>query len=109
MAIRWIFKQYLATKHQIYTPTGLKRRVVEKTGIVISITQLCNLVNGRPKQVRLETAEILCTALDCELSDFLSITPQKMDPAKKKKLSYKNTPRSKIAIRAFPAPEDYKT
>ena len=109
MAIRWSLKHYLASKHQIYAATELQKKVVTQTGVVISIAQLCNLVNGRPKMIRFETAEVLCSALGCDMSDFLSITPKEMDPMKKKKLSYKNTPHSKIAVQAFPSPEDYKT
>jgi DNA-binding Xre family transcriptional regulator len=109
MAIHWTFKQYLVSKHQIYTSTELQKRIVKATGVVISVAQLCKLVNGRPKQIRIETAEILCSALSCELHDFLKITSKSMNPSQKRKLSYKNTPRCKIAVKAFPAPEDYKT
>ncbi len=109
MAIRWTFKQYLASKHQIYTVTELQKRVVKETGVVISVAQLCKLVNSAPKMIRFETAEILVSALGCELSDFLAITPKKMNPAQKKKLSYKNTPRCKIGVSSFPSPEDYKS
>ena len=108
MAIHWTFKQYLSSKHQIYAATELQKKVVKETGVVISISQLCKLVNGRPRQIRFETAEILCSALGCELGDFLRITAKKMNPNQKRKLSYKNTPRCKIATKAFPAPEDYK-
>ena len=108
MAIRWTFKQYLATKHQVYTATELQKCVARATGVVISVAQLCKLVNARPKLIRLESADILSSALSCELLDFLKITAREMNPNKKRKLSYKNTPRSKIAVKAFPSPEDYK-
>jgi DNA-binding Xre family transcriptional regulator len=108
MAIHWTFKQYLASKQQIYTATELQKKIVKETGVVISVAQLCKLVNGRPKMIRFETAEIITSALGCELADFLVITPKKMNPNQKKKLSFKNTPRCKIAVRAFPRPEDYK-
>ena len=108
MAIRWTFKQYLATKHHVYTASELQKRVVKETGVVISVAQLCKLVNARPQLIRLETAEILCSALSCELRDFLRITPREMNPNKKRKLSYKNTPHAKIAVKAFPSPEDFK-
>jgi DNA-binding Xre family transcriptional regulator len=109
MAIHWTLKQYLCSKHQIYTATDLQKRIVKETGVVISIAQLCKLVNGKPKQIRFETAEILCSALGCELADFLKISGRQMNPNQKRKLSYKNTPRCKIATKAFPSPEDYKT
>lgn len=108
MAIHWTFKQYLSAKHQIYTATDLQKRIVKETGVVISVAQLCKLVNRKPKQIRFETAEILCSALQCKLSDFLKISARQMNPSQKRKLSYKNTPLSKIARKAFPSPEDYK-
>jgi DNA-binding Xre family transcriptional regulator len=108
MAIHWTFKQYLSSKHQIYSSTELQKKIVKETGVVISIAQLCNLVNSCPKLIRFETAEILCSALNCELADFLRITAKKMNPNQKRKLSYKNTPRCKIATKAFPSPGDYE-
>jgi DNA-binding Xre family transcriptional regulator len=109
MAIRWTFKHFLASKHQIYSVTDLQKKVVQETGVVISVSQLCKLVNRTPSMIRFETTEILTSALNCELSDFLTISAKKMNPAQQKKLSYKNTPRSKIGVKAFPSPSDYKT
>lgn len=107
MSISWRIKNHLATSHQIYSVTEFQKRIVKKTGVKISIANLCNYVNHTPKLIRLETIEILCSALDCELAEFLRVSPKKMNPEKKRKLSYKNTPRSKIAVKQFPAPEDY--
>ena len=109
MAIRWTFKHYLASKHQLYSATDLQKKIAKETGILVSVSQLCKLVNRTPTMIRLETVEILVTALNCELSDFLGISAKKMNPAHQKKLSYKNTPRSKIGSKAFPKPADYKT
>ena len=108
MAIRWILRPYLATKQQIYSATGLQKRIAKTTGVAISLAQLCKLMKRAPKMIRFETAEIICTALGCELGDFLIIGPKKMNPENRKKLSYKNTPRAKIGVKNFPAPEDYK-
>ena len=109
MAIQWTLKIYLAKNHQIYSVTELQKKIVKKTGVVISIANLCKYVNSRPKMIRLDTALVICSALECELSHFLSITPVKMDPEKKKKLSFKNTPKNKIAVSAFPSPTNYKS
>ena len=110
MAIRWTFKHYLASKHHIYTGTALQKKIIDQTGIVISHNQLCKLMSRAPILIRLETAEILCSALQCKLSDFLLIAAKPMKPTPNpKKLSYKNTPRSKIGTRAFPVPANYQT
>lgn len=62
----------------------------------------------KPKMIRLETDLVICSALECDLSHFLLINPIKMNPEKKKKLSFKNTPKNKIALSALPSPSDYK-
>ena len=109
MSIHWKLKSHLACRYQVYTVTEFQKHVVKKTGVRISIANLCKYVNRIPKVIRLETVEILCTALDCNLSDFLTVLPnKKLDPEKKRKLSYKNTPRSKIATKTFPEPGDYE-
>jgi putative transcriptional regulator len=108
LAVRWSLRSLLAAKYQIYTVTDLQKRIVKKTGVVISVANLCNYVNRAPKMVRLETVEIICSALECELSHFLSVSPKKFDSDKTKKLSFKNTPKSKIATKTFPEPGNYE-
>jgi DNA-binding Xre family transcriptional regulator len=107
--VKWTFKSYLASKHQIYTATELQKRVVKKTGVAISVAQLCKLTNATPSMLRLTTIEIICTALNCELNEFLQVAPKVMNPDKTRKLSYKNTPKSKIGIKSFPLPADYES
>lgn len=110
MAINWRLKAYLSQKHHIYTATNLQRVVIEKTGIVISLQNLCNLINHRPKMIRLETMEIICQALGCSLGDILIIRSDNKNrkKLKQKKLSFKNTPHSKRICSDFPEPENYK-
>jgi DNA-binding Xre family transcriptional regulator len=108
--IRWKLKSELAKKHQIYTVTELQKLIVKKTGVVISIANLCKYVNSRPKMVKLETMEIICSALGCKLESFLSITPEEMKVGQRpRKLSFKNTPKSKIGQTSFPEPSDYES
>jgi DNA-binding Xre family transcriptional regulator len=106
--IRWKFKSYLSEKHQIYSATELQKIVVKKTGVVISLAQLCKLVNRDPSLIRLSTMEVICSALDCKLFDILEIGPKAMKPEQKRKLSFKNTPKSKIGGKNFPSPTDYE-
>lgn len=107
--IKWKLKSHLSEKHQIYSVTELQKKIVKKTGVVISLAQLCKLVNDQPLMVRLSTIEIVCTALGCDLADFLQIGPKAMDPEKKRKLSFKNTPKSKVGTKNFPSPADYES
>jgi len=79
---------------------------------LISLQSLCNYLNKKPKEVRLRTVELICTALDCELKDFCSITPSesllKQDHSEVKKLSWQTTPLSKRSQDAFPDPKLYE-
>lgn len=108
MAISWRLKTYLATKHGIYQATSLQKRIVKKTGVLISAQNLCNYLNNKPKSIRLKTVELIVTALECELSDFLEIKPSETAVGDTRKLSYQNTPLSKRAISQFPDPKNYQ-
>lgn len=106
--IRWKLKRVMADKHQVYSVTELQKLIVKKTGVVISVSNLCKYVNRQPKMIRLETMEIICSALECELSSILKVAPKAFNPERKSKLSFKNTPKSKIGIKTFPEPRDYE-
>jgi DNA-binding Xre family transcriptional regulator len=112
MAIHWRLKTYIATRHGIYKAVTFQKIIVRKTGVLISIQNLCNYLEKKPKSIRLKTIEILCTALDCELGDFCEVKPlPSIKPgsaeAGARKLSYQNTPLSKRAVRDFPDPKAY--
>jgi hypothetical protein len=110
MAIHWKLKTYLATHHGIYGALDFQKKITLKTGIIVSLQNLCNYLERKPKQLPLQTAELFVSTLECELGDFLRITPL---PHKKseepKKHSYQNTPHTKRAIQSFPNPDDYKS
>ncbi len=107
MAISWKLKTYLSQNHDIHGPTGLQRKIRSKTGVIISLQNLCNYMNTKPKAIRLETILIICSALNCQLSDFCQVKPQNRKWDKEKKLSYKNTPHQKRGVISFPEPENY--
>jgi DNA-binding Xre family transcriptional regulator len=88
--------------------TELQKLIVKRTGVVISLAQLCKLVNKAPSMLRLSTMEVICSALSCRLFDFLELSEKAMSPDKKRKLSFKNTPKSKIGTKNFPNPVDYE-
>ena len=106
MAITWNLKT-LASNKGIYRSKDLQRRIAEKTGVLISLQNVCNLLNEKPQSVKLKTIEIICTTLDCKMNDFCDITPGKFDNSKTRKLSSKNTPQSRRGKSDFPDPEDY--
>jgi len=109
MAIHWRLKTYLATKHGIFRATELQKLIVNKTGVLISLQNLCNYLNTKPKTLRLKTIELICSSLECELTDFCEIKPMEINknPQAVRKLAFHNTPQSKRAVTAFPDPGEY--
>lgn len=107
MSITWNLKKYIAKKHSIYSATDFKKMIHKKTGVSISLQNICNYLNKNPAMIRLETMEIICTALDCSLQDILKIAPSKKPNKSTRRLSYKNTPLAKKGLNDFPNPEDY--
>ncbi len=71
---------------------------------------MSTLVNKKPKSIKLATMEIICTALDCDMSDFCEIHPSKAIRKKSSKirqLSRSTTPISKRGVAELPNPDDY--
>lgn len=108
MPIEWNLKTYLAKKHAIYSATELRKVIIKQTGIIISLQNLCNYLNEKPKMIRLETIDILCSALNCKLENFCRIIPSSRKKKDNEKLSYKNTPISKRGVGGYPCPKDYR-
>lgn len=108
MSTSWRLKTYLSQKHSIYSPSELKKKIALKTGVIVSLPNICKLINKRPVLVSITMMELLCTTLDCKLSDFFEVGPKEYkNKDEKKKYSYKNTPLSKRATKSFPSPKDY--
>jgi DNA-binding Xre family transcriptional regulator len=112
VAIHWRLKTYLATQHGIYSAVDLQKKITQNTGIIISAQNLRTYLNETPKSIPLKTIELLCTALQCELSHLLEIKPKSLIRGKvqPKKLSYLNTPINKRAKgELFPDPTHYES
>lgn len=107
MAIHWKLKQYVRDKHSLFKLKDLQQHIEEKTSIVVSLQHLSDLVRGCPKSIRLQTMEILCSALNCTLNDLVTIEPSKRKEKTTRKLSYQSTPLGKRGHDAFPNPSDY--
>jgi len=108
MSIRWRLKVFLSQNYTIYNATSFQKMIIKKTGVIISLPNICKIINNKPNLIRLETMEIICSALDCELKDFMEIKPKHFrNKESTRKLSYQNTPHSKRAVKNFPDPKDY--
>ena len=108
MAIHWKLKILVSSKG-IYRAKDLQRKITEKTGVVISLQNICNLLKGKPATIKLKTIEIICTALDCDMSDICAVSSGKFDADNIRKLSFGNTPHNARGKSEFPDPKDYKT
>ncbi len=108
MAVSWRLKTYLAKEHGIFRAVDLRKKIAEETRIQISNQQVCNLLNGKPRSIRLKTIEIICTALNCKLSDFCEVKPGKVSSDHLRKLSFENTTHKARSKSAFPEPRDYE-
>jgi len=108
MAVNWRLKTYLVKNHNIHKAVEFRQKIIDETNIQISKQQICNLLNGKPKSIKLKTIEVICTALDCNLSDFCEIKPGKIKSEKLKKLSFENTTYGARSKSNFPEPKDYE-
>lgn len=74
MAIEWRLQE-LMRSCQIANAYQLAMALEQELGIQISRVSLDKLLKAQPIQLRLETAQILCTLFQCPLDSLLSITP----------------------------------
>lgn len=68
--IQWRLRQVMAAR-EIWTGKRLMELLESKAGVKLSHPSVMQLVNEKPKQVRLTTLEALCIALDCSPWDIL--------------------------------------
>jgi DNA-binding Xre family transcriptional regulator len=108
MSIRWRLRTYLSKKHQIFTATELQKLIIDKTKVKISIANICTLLRKKPISIKLKTMEIICTALECSLSDFCNVTRGKFNFSQIKRLAPHNTPKKFKFSQDFPNPIDYE-
>ncbi len=108
MAIQWHLKSYLSRQHNIFKATELRALVLKRTNVRISLQNICNLLNTKPRALKLATIEILCTALECDLSAFCQVKPEIKIAAHPRGQSFQNTPNSKRVKAEFPDPTDYE-
>ena len=74
MALEWRLRNVMADK-EIWSGSELARLMKEKSGYSLSAPSISALLNGDPKQVKANTMDALCTALDCSPADLWKHTP----------------------------------
>ncbi|GIO10977.1 hypothetical protein J19TS2_05320 [Cohnella xylanilytica] len=70
----WMLRQIMAEKG-IWTGAALARLLKEKAGYELSAPSISALLRGQPKQMKAETLDALCTALECTPGDLWRHTP----------------------------------
>lgn len=81
MALEWKLRKVMAEKN-IWTGAELGRLMQDLAGYKLSAASISVLINEQPKQVKTETMDALCMALECTPSDLWVFTPT---PYKKSK------------------------
>ena len=77
MPIKWKLRECLEERG-ITSASQVSKLVRVRTGYVLSIQAVCDLFNGQPKMIRLETSEALCNAFHCCLNDFVEVVPKRV-------------------------------
>lgn len=70
----WMLRQIMADRG-IWTGAELARLLEKKAYYRLSPPSISALINGQPKQMKADTLDALCTALDCTPNDLWVHTP----------------------------------
>ncbi len=70
----WMLRKIMAER-EIWTGAALARLLKEKAGYELSAPSISALLTGQPKQMKADTLDALCTALECTPSDLWVHTP----------------------------------
>ena len=74
--MRWNLR-LAAAERGIWKSTELRRRLAE-AGLEVSAGKMSSLWTGAPVTVRLEDLDVICSVLDCEVSDLLIREPDRV-------------------------------
>lgn len=76
----WMLRKIMAERG-IWTGAELARLLREKAGYQLSPPSISALLRGQPKQMKAETLDALCTALECTPGDLWVHTPSRVKGA----------------------------
>jgi len=65
----WMLRRIMAERN-IWSGAALGRLLQEKANYSLSAPSLSALITGQPKQMKAETLDALCTALECTPNDL---------------------------------------
>jgi len=84
MTIEWKLRKMMA-KRDIWSGSELLRLMEEKAGYSMSPASISALMNDKPKLVRVDTLDAICTALDCSPDEIIIHKPSYIGNIKPKK------------------------
>ncbi|CAM3917109.1 helix-turn-helix transcriptional regulator [Cohnella lubricantis] len=67
--LTWRLRQMM-TERGVWTGAALARLLKDRAGYELSAPSISALLRGQPKQMKSETLDALCTALDCTPGDL---------------------------------------
>lgn len=70
----WMLRQVMAERG-IWTGADLARLLANKADYRLSPASISALLTQQPKQMKAETLDALCTALECSPNDLWAYTP----------------------------------
>ena len=74
MALEWRLRRVMAERG-IWTGAELARLLWEKAGYRLTAPSISDLMSRQPRQLKMDTLDALCTALDCSPGELLAHTP----------------------------------
>src|SRR5205085_9645379 len=74
MSLEWRLRQVMAHRG-VWSGAELGRLMEQKAGYKLSAPSISALLTEAPRQVKAQTMDALCTALDCTPSDLWHHTP----------------------------------
>lgn len=75
MSVRWTLRDWLKNERGVSRAVEVRRLILERTGYRLSNQAVCDLLNGPPKMLRLDTVQAICEAFYCRLGDFCEVSP----------------------------------
>ena len=76
MALEWRLRRGMAERG-VWTGAELARLLGEKAGYRLTAPSISDLMSRQPRQLKMDTLDALCTALDCSPEELLSHTPSR--------------------------------
>lgn len=94
MALTWKLRQVMASRG-IWSGAELGRLMEQKAGYKLSAPSISALLTEEPRQMKAQTMDALCTALNCSPSDLWHHTPsmiETMDKPEEQRKAANDTP-----------------